>query len=128
MSIPAWSFRNHWMAHAATHARMRPDKPALRYRGEAVTWAELSRRSLQLAAGLAGRGVTSGDRVALLTMNHPWFVESVLAVNSLGAIAVPLSFRLAPLEVDYILRDCAPSAVIVDAELEIGRASCRERV
>ena len=117
MTAPAWSFRHHWMAHAATHAMMRPDKPALRYRGESVTWAQLSRRSLQLAAGLAERGVTAGDRVALLTLNHPWFVESVLAANSLGAIAVPLSFRLAPLEIDYILRDCTPSAVIVDAGL-----------
>jgi fatty-acyl-CoA synthase len=96
---------------------MRPDKPAFRYRGAATTWAQLSRRSLQLAAGLAARGITSGDRVALLTLNHPWFVESVLAVNSLGAMAVPLSFRLAPLEIDYILRDCAPSAVIVDTVL-----------
>ncbi len=117
MPAPAWSFRNHWMAHTATHARMRPDKPALRYRGASVTWAQLSRRSLQLAAGLAERGITAGDRVALLTLNHPWFVESVLAANSLGAIAVPLSFRLAPLEIDYILRDCSPSAVIVDAGL-----------
>jgi fatty-acyl-CoA synthase len=106
------------MAHAATHAMMRPDKQALRYRGEAVTWAELSRRSLQLAAGLAERGVIAGDRVALLTLNHPWFVEGVLAANSLGAMAVPLSFRLASLEIDYILRDAAPSAVIVDAALE----------
>jgi fatty-acyl-CoA synthase len=117
MTAPAWSFRHHWMAHTATHAVMRPDKAALRYRGESVTWAQLSRRSLQLAAGLAERGVTAGDRVALLTLNHPWFVESVLAANSLGAIAVPLSFRLAPLEIDYILRDCTPSAVIVDAGL-----------
>jgi len=81
MSAPAWSFRNHWMAHAATHAMMRPDRPALRYRGAAVTWAQLSRRSLQLAAGLAERGITAGDRVALLTVNHPWFVESVLAAG-----------------------------------------------
>jgi fatty-acyl-CoA synthase len=117
MTAPAWSFRHHWMAHTATHAMMRPDRAALRYRGESVTWAQLSRRSLQLAAGLAERGVTAGDRVALLTLNHPWFVESVLAANSLGAIAVPLSFRLAPLEIDYILRDCTPSAVIADAGL-----------
>ena len=117
MTAPAWSFRNHWMAHAATHAMMRPDQPALRYQGEAVSWAQLSRRSLQLAAGLAERAVSSGDRVALLTLNHPWFVESVLAANSLGAMAVPLSFRLAPLEIDYILRDCEPSALIVDAAL-----------
>ncbi|TDV37775.1 long-chain-fatty-acid--CoA ligase [Actinophytocola oryzae] len=116
-SAPAWTFRNHWMAHAATHAMMRPDRPALRYLGETTTWAQLSWRSLRLAAGLADRGVVDGDRVALLTLNHPWFVESVLAANSLGAMAVPLSFRLAPLELDYILADCAPSAVVVDAKL-----------
>ncbi|UJW30341.1 long-chain-fatty-acid--CoA ligase [Saccharothrix sp. AJ9571] len=116
-AVPAWSFRHHWMAHTATHAMMRPDKPALRYLGDTTTWAQLSRRSLRLAAALAGRGVTEGERVALLTLNHPWFVESVFAANSLGAMAVPLSFRLAPLELDYILADCTPSAVVVDARL-----------
>ena len=116
-AVPAWSFRHHWMAHAATHAMMRPDKPALRYRGDTTTWAQLSERSLRLAGALADRGVAEGDRVALLTLNHPWFVESVFAANSLGAMAVPLSFRLAPLELDYILTDCTPSAVVVDAQL-----------
>jgi fatty-acyl-CoA synthase len=116
-AAPAWTFRHHWMAHAATHAMMRPDRPALRYLGETTTWAQLSRRSLRLAAALADRGVTEGDRVAMLTLNHPWFVESVFAANSLGAMAVPLSFRLAPLELDYILTDCAPSAIVVDAQL-----------
>ncbi|QUQ64312.1 AMP-binding protein [Kutzneria sp. CA-103260] len=116
-AAPAWSFRQHWMAQAATHAMMRPDKPALRHLGKTTTWAQLSRRSLQLAAALADRGVAEGDRVATLTLNHPWFVESVFAANSLGAMAVPLSFRLAPLELDYILADCTPSAVVVDAQL-----------
>ncbi|WP_328451954.1 long-chain-fatty-acid--CoA ligase [Amycolatopsis sp. NBC_00438] len=116
-AAPGWSYRHHWMAHAATHAAMRPDQPALRYLGETTTWAQLSRRSLQLAAALAGRGVAEGDRVALLTLNHPWFVESVFAANSLGAMAVPLSFRLAPPELDHILADCTPSAVVVDAHL-----------
>ncbi|GAA2301064.1 long-chain-fatty-acid--CoA ligase [Streptomyces kunmingensis] len=116
-TAPAWTFRHHWMSQAATHATMRPDKPALRYLGTTTTWAQLSRRSLQLAAALAGRGVAAGDRVALLTLNHPWCVESVFAANSLGAMAVPLSFRLAPLELDYILADCTPSAIVVDARL-----------
>ncbi|MFI7004933.1 long-chain-fatty-acid--CoA ligase [Streptomyces sp. NPDC050145] len=116
-TAPAWSFRHHWMAQTATHAAMRPDKPALRHLGATTTWAELSHRSLGLAAALSGRGVGEGDRVALLTLNHPWFVESVLAANSLGAMAVPLSFRLAPLELGYILDDCTPSAVVVDAQL-----------
>ncbi|WP_432178664.1 long-chain-fatty-acid--CoA ligase [Streptomyces sp. NBC_00063] len=116
-TAPAWSFRHHWMSQAATHAMMRPDKPALRHLGETTTWAQLSRRSLQLAAALADRGVAAGDRVAVLTLNHPWFVESVFAANSLGAMAVPLSFRLAPLELDHILTDCTPSAIFVDAHL-----------
>ncbi|MYW62939.1 long-chain-fatty-acid--CoA ligase [Streptomyces sp. SID8379] len=116
-TAPAWSFRHHWMSQAATHAMMRPDKPALRHLGETTTWAQLSRRSLRLAAALADRGVAAGDRVALLTLNHPWFVESVFAANSLGAMAVPLSFRLAPLELGHILADCAPSAIVVDAQL-----------
>ncbi|MFE6889089.1 long-chain-fatty-acid--CoA ligase [Streptomyces sp. NPDC057694] len=116
-TAPAWSFRHHWMSQAATHAMMRPDKPALRHLGRTTTWAELSGRSLRLAAALAGRGVAEGDRVVLLTLNHPWFVESVFAANSLGAMAVPLSFRLAPPELDDILADCTPAAVVVDARL-----------
>ncbi len=116
-TAPAWSFRHHWMAHTATHAMMRPDKPALRYLGATTTWAQLSRRSLQLAAALADRGVGEGDRVATLTLNHPWFVESVFAANSLGAMAVPLNFRLAPPELGHILGDCTPSAIVVDAQL-----------
>ncbi|MEV0006943.1 AMP-binding protein [Streptomyces sp. NPDC047973] len=116
-TAPAWSFRHHWMAHAATHATMRPDRPALRYLGATTTWSQLSERSLRLAAALADRGVREGDRVALLTLNHPWFVESVFAANSLGAMAVPLSFRLTPPELGGILSDCTPSAVVVDAQL-----------
>lgn len=116
-TAPVWSFRHHWMSQAATHAMTRPDTPALRHLGVTTTWAQLSRRSLQLAAALADRGVAAGDRVALLTLNHPWFVESVFAANSLGAMAVPLNFRLAPLELDHILTDCTPSAIVVDARL-----------
>ncbi|MFI6937729.1 long-chain-fatty-acid--CoA ligase [Streptomyces sp. NPDC050418] len=117
VTAPAWSFRHHWMAQVATHAAMRPEKPALRHLGATTTWADLSRRSLQLAAGLREHGIGEGDRVALLTLNHPWFVESVLAANSLGAMAVPLSFRLAPPELGYILDDCTPSALVIDARL-----------
>ena len=49
-------------------------------------------------------GVRFGDRVLLLTLNSPEVVEAVLAINTLGAIAVPINFRLAPGEVAYIAR------------------------
>jgi fatty-acyl-CoA synthase len=116
-SAPAWTFRNHWMAHSGTHAVMRGDQPAFRFRGVTTTWSEFNDRMLQGASALRQVGVSPGDRVALLTLNHPWFVETVFAANSLGAIAVPLNFRLAPPELDYILQDCAPEVVFVDAPL-----------
>jgi len=105
------------MAHTATHAAMRPDRTALKFRGQVTTWKQLHERMLRGAAALQARGVGEGDRVALLTLNHPWFVEAVFAANSIGAMAVPLNFRLAPPELDYILTDSAPSAVLVDAML-----------
>ncbi|WP_431843083.1 AMP-binding protein [Calidifontibacter indicus] len=117
MSAPAWTFRNTWMTHTATHAQMQPDNPAMRFRGETTTWAQLSQRSLQGTGGIAERGVTKGDRVAMLALNHPSFVEALLAINSAGTIAVPINFRLSPPEVDYILRDSTPSAIFVDAML-----------
>ena len=114
---PGWTFRNHWMAHAGTHAAMRPDRTAFKFRGQVTTWLQFNDRVLRCAAALRAAGVSSGDRVALLTLNHPWFVESVFAANTLGAIAVPLNFRLAPPELDYILGDSDPAAVFVDAML-----------
>ncbi|MFC6154646.1 long-chain-fatty-acid--CoA ligase [Nocardioides yefusunii] len=116
-TAPAWSFRNHWMAHTATHAAMRGDSTALKFRGQVTTWSDLDDRVRRGASALRASGVDAGDRVALLTLNHPWFVETVFAANTLGAMAVPLNFRLAPPELDYILSDSAPSAIFVDAPL-----------
>jgi fatty-acyl-CoA synthase len=116
-TAPGWSFRHHWMSHVAAHAAMRPDATAVRFRGVATTWRDLAERSFSLAAALRERGVGHGDRVALLTLNHPFFLESVIAINTLGAMAVPLNVRLAPPELDYIIGDSAPAAILVDAPL-----------
>ncbi len=116
-TAPGWSFRHHWMSHVAAHAAMRPDDTAVRFRGATTTWRQLADRSWSLAGALRERGVGEGDRVALLTLNHPFFLEAVLATNALGAIAVPLNFRLAPPELDYILGDATPKALLVDAPL-----------
>ena len=68
---PLRSTRNHWMTWVETHALMRPDGVAFRFLGNDTTWAALRRRVADLASGLAGRGVGSGDRVLLLTLNRP---------------------------------------------------------
>jgi fatty-acyl-CoA synthase len=69
------------------------------------TYADADRRTNQLASALAGLGVRKGDRVAVLMLNSVEFLESMLACAKLGAILVPINFRLAAPEVGYILDD-----------------------
>ena len=116
-TAPAWTFRNHWMAQIAGHAQQRPTATALKHRGVVTTWADLHERSLRVAGALQRRGVAAGDRVLLLTLNHSEFVEAVVAINSLGAIAVPVNFRLAPGEVQYIAEDAGANVILVDPML-----------
>jgi fatty-acyl-CoA synthase len=77
----------------------------------------LHERVARLAHGLIGHRVGRGERVGILMLNRPEFVESLLAINAIGAIAVPVNFRLAPGEVAYVLEDCGASALITDATL-----------
>ena len=60
-----------------------------------------------MAGALAARGVRSGDRVAMLLHNGLEFPETLLACLRLGAIAVPINFRLTRAEIDYIRADAA---------------------
>ncbi|GAA5046111.1 fatty-acid--CoA ligase FadD5 [Nocardia callitridis] len=114
---PMRSRRNHWNNQIAVHARMRPDKAALRFRGVETTWRQLHERSLRFADGLARRGVGFGDRVLILALNYPEYLEAVFGINALGAIAVPVNFRLTPPEVGYIVQDSGAKAVVTDAML-----------
>ena len=109
--------RNNWNTWVATQAEMNPEGEALRYLGQTPTWSQLDERSGRFAAALAARGVGEGDRVMLITLNNPEFVEAVLGINKLGAIAVPVNFRLTPGELAYLVSDCSPTVVITDAML-----------
>ncbi|MFN3338140.1 MAG: fatty-acid--CoA ligase FadD5 [Dietzia sp.] len=109
--------RNHWNTWVATHAEMNPDGEALRYLGQTTTWSQLHERSGLFADALARRGVAKGDRVMLITLNNSEFVEAVLGITELGAIAVPVNFRLTPAELAYLVSDCAPKVVVTDALL-----------
>lgn len=74
----------------------RGDVPALWWRDESVTHAELSERAARLAGGLAGLGVDPGDRVGIVCANNPYFVVSYLAALWAGAVAVPVNPMGAP--------------------------------
>jgi acyl-CoA synthetase (AMP-forming)/AMP-acid ligase II len=94
-----------------------PDTAAIIFAGRTLTFAELEQRVNRLAGGLATRGVGAGDRVAILMVNRPEFVECFLAAHTLGAAAVPINFRLKPDEVAYQLAHSGARAIIADAEL-----------
>ena len=101
----------------ARHARRTPTATALRFAGTGRSYAELDERVTRLAAALADRGVRGGDRVAVLTLNGLEGVETFLATARLGAIAVPVNFRLVADEVAYALADSGAAALVVDPAL-----------
>ncbi|WP_433493151.1 fatty-acid--CoA ligase FadD5 [Nocardia grenadensis] len=118
LAEPIRSRRNHWNNQLATHAVMRPDEVALRFRGADTTWRQLHERSQKFADALARRGVGLGDRVLILALNYPEYLEAVFGINALGAIAVPVNFRLTPPEVAYIVGDSGAKAVVTDTVLQ----------
>lgn len=122
---PFRSRRNHWNNQIATHALMRPDEVALRFRGVDTTWRQLHERSLRFADALSRRGVGFGDRVLILALNYPEYLEAVFGINALGAIAVPINFRLTPPEVAYIVADSGAKAVVTDTVLQPLAAATR---
>ena len=67
--------------------------------------------------GWPTRGVVPGDVVGLLSYNCPEFLETIFAANRLGAIAMPINWRLAPPEVQYILEHSGARVVVCDEEL-----------
>jgi fatty-acyl-CoA synthase len=105
-----------WAHLLRRHAHLLPDKPAIRFEGRTLTFAELDRRIDRLAAALAARGVGAGDRVAILSGNRPEILETVGATARLGAIAVPINFRLVGPEVAFLLADSGAAAVVTDAD------------
>jgi fatty-acyl-CoA synthase len=122
---PIRSRRNHWNNQIAAHAQMRPDAVAVRFRGVDTTWQQFNDRSLKFADALARRGVGFGDRVLILALNYPEYLEAVLGINALGAIAVPVNFRLTPPEVAYIVSDSGAKAIVTDTMLQPLAAAVR---
>jgi acyl-CoA synthetase (AMP-forming)/AMP-acid ligase II len=106
-----------WCAVLEHHALRAPDRPMTVFEGRTTTYAEMAERVAALAAGFAERGVGAGDVVGLLSYNCPEFVEAVFAANHLGAIVMPINWRLAAAEVRYILEHSGARALVCDEAL-----------
>ena len=114
---PYLARRQNWTNQLARHALMQPNATALRFLGHTTTWGELDRRVTALAGSLSRRGVGFGDRVLILMLNRTEFIESFLAANKLGAIAVPVNFRMTPPEIAFLVSDCQARVMITEAVL-----------
>ncbi len=96
------------------NARLYGAETALIWGESRISFAELLKRSRVEAAALAGKGIGQGDRIAILAMNHPGYFSILGAAALLGAILVPLNWRLANQELHYILTDCTPRVLFAD--------------
>ena len=101
----------------ARHARTRGGEVAFVFGSVRLTYREIDERASRLANVLRERGVRPGDRVALFALNSLEVFETYFAIARLGAISVPLNFRLAAAEVSYVLTDCQATAVVVHGPL-----------
>ena len=101
----------------AFHARRTPDRIALKYRGEDVSYADFDHRIRMVGGWLAGKGITAGDVVAVLMKNSTAFLELVFAASHIGAVFLPINFRLSSDEVAYIVGNSGARILIADEEL-----------
>ena len=106
-----------WVGVLEHHATRTPDKPIAVFGDDVVTYRQMADRSSALATGLKARGVGVGDVVGLLSYNGVDFLETIFAANHLGAIAMPINWRLAAAEVAFILEHSQARAFVCDDEL-----------
>ncbi len=99
-------------------ATLNPERTALIYEDQEITYAEMADRVRRQATLLKQNGVCVGDRVGYLGFNHPALLETLYAANTLGAIFVPLNFRLTGEELTFIINDAGVHSLVCDDELK----------
>ena len=97
-------------------AALYPDKTAIVDGERRYSYREFQERVNRLAHALRALGIARGDRVCILSPNSHFFLESFYGTAQIGAILVPLNYRLAPLEHEYIINHAGVRVVLVDPE------------
>lgn len=108
-------------------AQRMPEAEAVVHANLRLTYAELDSRVDDVARVLVERGITSGDRVALMCGNSAAFVLAMLGALRAGAIFVPVNPASAPPEVEHILRDSETSVFLVDPKVSTAADAVADR-
>jgi crotonobetaine/carnitine-CoA ligase len=96
----------------AARVRRLPDHAFIEHDGQALSYAQVAQKAGAMAAMLWKRGVRAGDRVALLSHNHPSIPLALFALARLGAVAVPINPDFLRDEARYVLEHAQVSGVI----------------
>jgi fatty-acyl-CoA synthase len=105
-----------WSYVLKQNAESFPDKECLIGLGKRFTYRQLDQRVDSLAQGLMDLGLGKGDIVAVLLYNCCEYMEITFAVNRIGAVWLPLNFRLAGEEFHYILENAGAKGLITEPE------------
>jgi len=109
-------------------AQITPNREGLVCEDIRRTFRELNERANRFANVMRGLGVGHGDRVAVLALNEPEYYDMLFGLGKIGAILVPVNYRLAGPEIEYILSDCEARVLVFGAEYADTVASIREHV
>lgn len=115
---------------SAKRAALTPDATAFRdlVSGYSCTYAEFERRACCAAGLLDDRGVVAGDRVAILCRNRVEFFELLFACGKLGAIFVPLNWRMPATELAVLVDDAQPNLLFYGKEDAVTAEELRSRL
>jgi len=92
------------------------------------TYQEFCRRTNRLSHGLKGFGIGKDDKVAILHPNCHAFLEAYYAIPQIGAISVPINYRLSPKETAFILQDSESKVLIADSTFKNRIDEMREEI
>ncbi|MEA2881324.1 MAG: fatty-acyl-CoA synthase [Bradyrhizobium sp.] len=106
----------------AFHARQMPERCALKYRGEEIAYGTFDERIRIVGGWLASHGIGPDDVVAVLMKNSAAFLEIAFAASHIGAVFLPINFRLASDEIAYIIENSGARVLIVDEEFRANAA------
>lgn len=98
------------------NALLRKDKVGFVCRDKRISFGQFAREVDRVAGGLAELGVQKGDRIAVVSMNCHEFLILYGAAAKIGAIMLPINWRLKPEEIKVILDDCTPKALVGSGE------------
>lgn len=98
------------------NANRTPNKIAVKFENQVYTYRELNQVVNRLANGLIAKGIKKGDKIGLMMQNSDLFVISFYAMMKVGAVAVPINYRLTSREVRYIIEDSDMICIFFDPD------------